>query len=85
MDRRIRDLPVGASASVRTGGVVRWFCPDRGFGFIVPDDGSQDAFVSYIELPGDGFRALHEGQRVTFERSSDGRGPTAHDVRLETA
>jgi CspA family cold shock protein len=62
--------------------MVRWFCPDRGFGFVVPDDGGPDRFVTFSALPGSGFRALEEGQRVTFLPAEDGTGPIATSVQL---
>lgn len=48
-------------------GTVKWFNPVKGFGFIVPDDGSDDAFVhiSAVELAG--LTTLNEGQKVEFD------------------
>lgn len=65
----------------RTGG-VRWFSHEKGYGFIEPDDGSEDVFVRHSSLEGDGFRSLDAGQRVAFRRTSDGRGPRATTVRV---
>ncbi|MFA9432487.1 cold-shock protein [Egicoccus sp. AB-alg2] len=64
----------------RLGGEVRWYNEEKGYGFIAPDDGGDDVFVRYSSISGDGFRCLQAGQRVTFERSDDGRGPRALDV-----
>jgi cold shock protein len=83
MDRRVPTrLPVTGSVVVRTSGRVTWFCSDRGFGFLAPDDGGEDVFVAWPALPGAGFRQLVEGQRVTFTPDRDQHGPTARDVQL---
>jgi cold shock protein len=48
-------------------GVVKWFNPTKGFGFIEPEDGSKDAFVHISAVERSGLSTLTEGQRVTFE------------------
>lgn len=63
-------------------GVVKWFNSDKGFGFIVPDDGSKDLFVHQSEIQVSGYRALDEGQRVEFEVQQGQKGPQAVQVRL---
>nr|WP_130651267.1 cold-shock protein [Egicoccus halophilus] len=65
----------------RARGEVRWFNQEKGYGFIAPDDGSDDVFVRYSAIDGDGFKTLAAGQQVTYERSDDGRGPRALQVR----
>lgn len=62
-------------------GAVRWFSDEKGYGFIVPDDGSDDVFVRHSSIEHEGFRSLDAGQRVAFRRTSDGRGPRAVTVR----
>jgi cold shock protein len=66
----------------QAGRIVRWF-PERGYGFITPDDRSTDVFLH----PGDlasGYPAsdLREGIRVSFTLGRNERGPKASDVRL---
>lgn len=64
-------------------GTVRWFDPDRGFGFLAPEDGSADLFVHASEIAGDGAsRLLREGQAVEFEIGEGDRGPQARGVRV---
>ncbi len=48
-------------------GVVKWFNPTKGYGFIEPEDGSKDAFVHISAVERSGLSTLTEGQRVTFE------------------
>ena len=49
-----------------TQGTVKWFSEEKGYGFISPDDGGEDLMVHYTGVRGSGFRALTEGQRVTY-------------------
>ncbi len=63
------------------GGTVKWFSDEKGYGFIVPDDGSKDLFVHFSNIDGDGFKSLSEGQKVTFEPGEGRRGPEATLVR----
>lgn len=64
-------------------GTVRWFDPERGFGFLAPADESADLFVHASEIRGDGgARILREGQTVAFEVGEGPRGPQALGVRV---
>lgn len=65
-----------------TQGTVKWFNGDKGYGFIAPDDGGKDIFVHFRSIEGDGFRELHEGQRVEFETAQGQKGPQAERVRV---
>ena len=62
-------------------GTVKWFNAEKGFGFIAPEDGSQDVFVHYTEIQGSGFRTLEENQKVEFELGEGAKGPQAQQVR----
>jgi cold shock protein len=62
-------------------GTVKWFNASKGFGFLAPDDGSEDVFVHYSAIDGSGYRELAEGQRVQFETEQGPKGPQAKSVR----
>ncbi len=61
-------------------GTVKWFNPDKGFGFIKPDDGGADVFAHYSNIVAQGFRELHEGQKVEFDVAQGQRGPQAENI-----
>ena len=50
-----------------TTGTVKWFNSAKGYGFIQPDDGGDDAFVHISAVERAGLPNLHEGQKVGFE------------------
>lgn len=54
-----------------TTGTVKWFNAQKGFGFIAPDDGGNDAFVHISAVERSGLGSLHEGQKVGFELVAD--------------
>ena len=61
-------------------GTVKWFSEDKGYGFIIPDEGSEDLFVHYSGIAGDGFRSLDEGAKVTYEATQGRKGMQAENV-----
>ena len=63
-----------------TTGTVKWFSDDKGFGFIVPDDGSKDLFVHHSEITGNGFKTLAEGAKVSYVSTAGPKGPAATQV-----
>ena len=48
-------------------GTVKWFNPDKGFGFIQPEGSSKDVFVHISAVQRAGLNTLTEGQRVSFD------------------
>ena len=56
-----------ATENSMTIGTVKWFNTVKGFGFIQPDDGGNDAFVHISAVERAGMSALAEGQRVEYE------------------
>jgi CspA family cold shock protein len=61
-------------------GTVKWFSDEKGFGFIVPSDGTKDVFVHHNAVQGGGFKSLAEGQRVSYEVEQGQKGPSAIKV-----
>jgi len=64
-----------------TTGTVKWFNDAKGFGFIKPDDGTDDVFAHFSAIQMDGFRSLKEGQRVVFEVVSGPKGKQASNIQ----
>ena len=62
-------------------GTVKWFSPEKGFGFITPDDGSADVFVHFSAIEGSGYRNLEENQKVEYDVTQGQKGPQAANVR----
>lgn len=63
-------------------GTVKWFNPEKGYGFITDDGEGRDVFVHYSAIEIGGYTVLEAGQRVTFEVGAGNRGPQAESVRL---
>jgi len=60
-------------------GTVKWFDPQKGYGFIEKDDGN-DVFVHFSAIQEEGFKTLEEGQEVEFDVVEGERGPQATNV-----
>jgi cold shock protein len=58
-------------------GKVKWFNETKGFGFIVPDEGGDDAFVHISAVKENGLDRLEDNQRVEFELASGRNGKVA--------
>lgn len=58
-------------------GTVKWFNPQKGYGFIQPDDGSKDVFVHVSAVEQAGLRMLNEGQKITYDLEQGQRGKTS--------
>jgi len=52
-------------------GTVKWFNPQKGFGFIQPEDGGKDVFVHISAVEAAGLRSLNEGQKVSYEIANE--------------
>ncbi len=62
-------------------GTVKWFNNEKGYGFIEREDNAtNDVFVHYSAIQGNGFRRLYEGQRVEFDVEQGPKGLKAKDV-----
>ena len=61
-------------------GTVKWFNPEKGYGFIIPDDGGKDLFVHHTGIVGEGFKTLDEGEKVAYEVSQGRKGMQVQNV-----
>ena len=61
-------------------GLCKWFNEDKGYGFITLEDGSKDVFVHFTAIQMEGYRALKEGQAVTFDVEMGPKGSSAKNV-----
>lgn len=62
-------------------GTVKWFNDAKGFGFLTQDGGGEDVFVHHTAIKAEGFRTLHEGQKVQFDITTSSKGLQAANVR----
>jgi CspA family cold shock protein len=62
-------------------GTVKWFNDAKGFGFVTPDDGSEDLFAHFSAINMNGFKSLQEGQKVSFEVTQGPKGKQASNIQ----
>jgi CspA family cold shock protein len=62
-------------------GIVKWFDPKKGFGFVVNDDG-KDVFIHYTSIDGEGFRCLKNGETVEYDQLDSDKGLQGRNVRI---
>ncbi|HET7365759.1 MAG TPA: cold-shock protein [Burkholderiales bacterium] len=63
-------------------GSVKWFNDAKGFGFITPEDGSNDLFAHHTAIQMDGFKSLKEGQKVSYDATQGQKGPAAANIKV---
>jgi CspA family cold shock protein len=84
--RRVGSAALGAvkEAAVMASGTVKWFDPNRGYGFIRPEQG-EDVFVHVSAVQASGLQTLQEGQAVEFDIEQGRKGPQAANLRPQQA
>ena len=73
---------VDLSSAVEVKGVVKWYNPEKGFGFITPEGGGKDVFVHATVLERAGMSSLQEGQFVRLGVVQGAKGPEAGSISL---
>ncbi len=63
-------------------GTIKFFNETKGFGFITQDSNGPDVFVHFSAIQGEGFKTLHENDRVEFSVEQGQKGPQAAGVRV---
>jgi len=58
-------------------GTVKFFNPDKGYGFIAPEDGGKDSFVHISSVQAAGMQTLDKDQRVSYEVETGANGKEA--------
>jgi len=66
-------------------GVVKWFNPTKGFGFIQPDAGGPDVFVHISAVERAGLGSIQEGQKLSYELERDQRSGKTSAGQLQSA
>ena len=63
-------------------GTVKWFNPQKGFGFIQPDNGGKDVFVHISAVEKAGLSTLNEGQTVEYEEMPNKGKTSAENLKV---
>lgn len=71
-----------STAQLESAGTVKWYNPEKGFGFIAPDNGEKDVFIHATALTCAGLNVLEEGQRVVFQSGRGKKGMEVQAIRL---
>jgi CspA family cold shock protein len=71
--------PANRKGAIMTVGTVKWFDSVKGYGFVQPDDGSNDAFVHISAVERAGLSTLNEGQKIQYDLVPGRNGKSAAD------
>ena len=63
-------------------GIVKWYNARKGYGFITPDDNSDDVFIHATALKDSGLKKLYTGSEVSFEVDQDDKGKRAKSIKV---
>ncbi|MFC1587256.1 cold-shock protein [Planctomycetota bacterium] len=63
-------------------GTVKFFSSQKGFGFITPDDGSEDVFCHHTSIQMDGYKTLEDGQAVEYDVVEGPKGLASANVQI---
>ena len=63
-------------------GIVKWYNARKGYGFITPDDKTDDVFVHATSLKTCGLKKLYTGSEVSFETDQDDKGKRVKSIKI---
>ena len=63
-------------------GTVKWFNPNKGYGFIAPEDGQKDVFVHISAVEKANINSLNEGQKLEYELAQNNGKTSAVDLKI---
>ena len=63
-------------------GIVKWFNPTKGYGFVAPEQGGSDVFVHISAVEKAGLGTLNEGQRISYELATNKGKTSAENIKL---
>src|SRR3970040_294048 len=75
-----RRTPTNTRDAAMATGTVKWFNDAKGYGFITPDDGSEDLFAHFSAIQMAGFKTLKEGMKVSFDVVQGPKGKQASNI-----
>jgi cold shock protein len=76
--KKIRNLQMAT-------GIVKWFNPTKGYGFVAPEQGGNDVFVHISAVEKAGLSTLNEGQRISYELATNKGKTSAENIKLLAA
>lgn len=79
--RQQHDDPAALAGAIEVEGTVKWFSPERGYGFVAADDGGNDVFVHSEQVRRAGLPTLEPDQRVSLMVVTTAKGREARAVR----
>jgi CspA family cold shock protein len=81
------DLPYCAPLKDRrcdvASGIVKWFNPTKGYGFVQPSDGGKDVFVHISAVEKAGLSSLNEGQQISYDIVSNRGKESAENIKVK--
>lgn len=80
-----RSINIALKGFIMTTGTVKWFNSTKGFGFIQPDNGGEDAFVHISAVERAGMREIVEGQKIGYELERDNKSGKMSACNLQAA
>ena len=78
---RLRFNRTAKRTNIMATGTVKWFNPNKGFGFIEPKNGGNDVFVHISAVENSGIGSLNEGDVIEYEVQNERGKDSAHNLK----